>query len=124
MSERRIIDPFEKNVWAPYRKLMKSGQPERMHLAKPKSIPEATRKSPRTSTVELIPKTHDTDVTNTDSIEAQRAAKKQKWVAKITDDIERKVFRKKWEEEVGNHMYDINCEKVFKARVELCLSLD
>ena len=118
MSERSIIDHFEKNVWAPYRKLSKSGQPGRKHRAKPKSIPEATRKSSRTSTVDLTPETHDAHVTNTDSIEAQPAAKKQKRVATRTDDIERKEFRKKWEEEVGNHMYDINCKKVVKARVE------
>ena len=53
------------------------------------NLSQRQRESSRTSTVDLTHETHDADVTNTDSIEAQPAAKKQKRVSTRTDDIKR-----------------------------------
>ena len=122
-SIRSIKRKIDEHLWPEYRRVAKQGLSDRKHKAKDKISTEPTRKSSRNQA--------QTDVADREGRESSESIKVKETVKSVTQKetpVEKKntrfaneatkEFRKKWESEVGEEMFDIVSEEVIKERVK------
>ena len=115
----RIKSKFE-NVWKEYRRVIKDGSTKRKHRANPKDteVPLPSRKSSRLSKRNIEESIPVPVLSSTEPVVPQSTKIMKSVVNTRSDDCERKEFREKWENEVGNHIFDIKSDVVIQERVK------
>ena len=109
-----------------YNKILKQGTPGRKHRAQPKASQAPTRRSSRN--VAAAGESHGTiNVHHAPLVDAVLPEMKVK-IAKSTRSQESatKDFRKTWDDEVGNKLFDVKSDQIIKSQVKAgyCFDLD